>query len=829
MTELSAPIESTGGTTPTATRSYRPWVPGPDFRRPVLVDLLAAGVLGLLVVNAFDPAFGGMLWLTVGGAGIAAGLLVAFLTVQFKTSPITTVIATLVGFFALGAIAVPDTAIAGVIPGPGTPTALFDGITHGWARLLTTNPPVGTVDHLAAIVYLGGFITAGGGLQVARRTRSTWLPLLPALLVEFAAILIGTHSPASTLAQGAGVAIVAISWASLRGARVRLRVHVVGSNALTRRITAAAFVVIVLGAGMLVAKVEPFASANNRYVLRDHTQPPFDPNNYPSPLAGYPAWRAQAQPKSTTLNQTIMTVRGLPADVPVRVAVMDVYDGTVWLVGGTSDAQDRSGSGQFLRVGSDLTASAIREPGQSIRSKGPATRASLSVSLDHYNDVWVPGVSGLQAMTSTSTAGADVAASLRFNQVTDSAAIPSGVGGGTTIHEQAEVPVASYVGNKGTSRDRIVGDEPADPSVDLPDVADTSGQQNKITLKGEADRLIGGAPTDYAKAKALETALTKSGQAYFSDGLTQASTNALTKFRSGHNLYQLEQFLGAVNPNDPTKSIFVGNAERYAAAMAAMARTEGLPARVVVGFRANANDKVPAKVQDGVTTFTADQADAWVEIAFKDVGWVAFYPTPPRSQKDLPTQKLQQQSSKPADVQAQPPVSPPPNPVTLQDQVKHSNDKANKSSSSFHIPAWVWLILKIICYPLILIAAVVGAITGYKRWRTKRRRTWGSPVDRVSGAWAEMLDQLRDLGTTVPRKGTRLEVAGGIPAEKWDQMIGFAAGIDAAMFGPDDPDDESVSSLWDYVEAERVTLLSALERKRRWIAQVNLSSLKPWR
>jgi hypothetical protein len=285
---------------------------------------------------------------------------------------------------------------------------------------------------------------------------------------------------------------------------------------------------------------------------------------------------------------------------------------------------------------------------------------------------------------------------------------------------------------------------------------------------------------------------------------------------------------GNINP-DGGQPLYFGNAERYAAAMAAMARQLGLPARVVVGFRPKINGEKVAVRSGGTVTFRAKDADAWVEIAFQGVGWVAFYPTPSRNRTTIPQPKQQTVSPKEAQVQAPPPVTLPPNPATLQDQNKNKNDKSHKASNPFHIPAWVWLILKIIFYPLIVVAAIVGAITGLKRWRRNRRRTRGSPVDRVSGAWAEMLDQLRDLGARVPRKGTRLEVASGVPAETWDQLDGFAAGIDAAMFGPEDPDDESVKSLWDYVDEERTKLLASLETKKRWLTQLNLASLKPWR
>ncbi|MBS1847165.1 MAG: transglutaminase domain-containing protein [Actinobacteria bacterium] len=816
-----------GGTTDASTgrfgrtRAYRPWVPTPDARRPMLADAALAAALGLLAVQAFAPSFGGNVWWSIGGLGVLVGALIAYAIVQFKLSPVASVLATVAGFFIFGAHAVPDASIAGWVPGPSTPGALFDGITHGWARLMTTVPPVGTVDHIAAIVFGCGYFATLGALLLARRTSSVWLPSVLPMVVAVVAILVGTHQPASTLAQGGALAFGAVIWASVRSSRNRPRVHVVGANAWTTRATAATFVVLIAAAALLVANA---AAPSTRFVLRDHTQPPFDPNNYPSPLTGFPKWRDLAQPKSAARNQTVMTVSGMPASVPVRVAVMDVYDGNVWLVGGPSNTNDLSGSGRFRRVGSDLSSTAAPDPGTSVQTVGPTTKVDARISLEHYNDVWVPTFSGARSMSFGGADSRGLAQQLRFNTTTESAAVGAGISSGSNITVRASVPVVSYVG--GAQRDAIVGSRPADPGVALPPIVDTPTGQN-FTVKSEADKLSSGAKTDYKKAKDLESGLRRSGQAFYSDGINEVNGNPFSKFSSGHNLYQLGQFLSIVNPNNANTPMFIGNSERYAAAMAVMARLEGLPARVVMGFRASVST-TPARTVDGVTTFTPDQADAWVEIAFKGVGWVGFFPTPPRTQNDIPKQPDKSFSKLPADVQAQPPVSPPPNPAILQKQNKDKHSEPTKSNP-FHIPAWVWLLLKIIFYPLILIAAIVGAIRGLKEWRRRRRRSRGSPVDRVAGAWAEMLDHLRDLGAKVPRKGTRLEVAGAIPTDVWEPITGFAAGINAAMFGPDDPTDESAESIWVYVDEQRAETLEGLERKRRWLTQLNLASLKPWR
>jgi transglutaminase-like putative cysteine protease len=71
-----------------------------------------------------------------------------------------------------------------------------------------------------------------------------------------------------------------------------------------------------------------------------------------------------------------------------------------------------------------------------------------------------------------------------------------------------------------------------------------------------------------------------------------------------------------------------GYCEQFAATMAVLLRSLGIPARVAVGF-------TPGIVQgkEGESTIfrvTTNQAHAWVEVLFPDYGWLPFEPTPTR-------------------------------------------------------------------------------------------------------------------------------------------------------------------------------------------------------
>ncbi|MGB9377307.1 MAG: DUF3488 and transglutaminase-like domain-containing protein [Mycobacteriales bacterium] len=64
-----------------------------------------------------------------------------------------------------------------------------------------------------------------------------------------------------------------------------------------------------------------------------------------------------------------------------------------------------------------------------------------------------------------------------------------------------------------------------------------------------------------------------------------------------------------------------GYCEQYASAMAAMARYAGVPARVAIGYTKGVQKR-------GYWSVTTNDAHAWVEIYFQNVGWVPWDPTP---------------------------------------------------------------------------------------------------------------------------------------------------------------------------------------------------------
>jgi transglutaminase-like putative cysteine protease len=120
-----------------------------------------------------------------------------------------------------------------------------------------------------------------------------------------------------------------------------------------------------------------------------------------------------------------------------------------------------------------------------------------------------------------------------------------------------------------------------------------------------AQRIVDGAPDDLARARALEGWLRSHGR--YSDTPPHAETGDLRT--------PLERFLlGELS----------AHCEYFASAMVVMARSVGLPARLVNGFAGGHRNRVGDFVE-----LSGSDAHAWVELHFRDHGWMRFDPTPP--------------------------------------------------------------------------------------------------------------------------------------------------------------------------------------------------------
>ena len=136
-------------------------------------------------------------------------------------------------------------------------------------------------------------------------------------------------------------------------------------------------------------------------------------------------------------------------------------------------------------------------------------------------------------------------------------------------------------------------------------------------VKNTARTVTGAAGTPYQKAMAIQKYLRSSEFTYSLQSPVQGGYD-------GNGLSVLADFL-------QQKS---GYCIHYASAMAVMARLEGIPSRIAVGYAPGrlTGATVTVSGQGALPEYEADARDAhaWPELYFQGLGWVPFEPTPSR-------------------------------------------------------------------------------------------------------------------------------------------------------------------------------------------------------
>lgn len=529
--------------------------------------------------------------------------------------------------------------------------------------------------------------------------------------------------------------------------------------------------VVAVGAGTAVGLGALDDPTAHRTVLRDHVDPPFDPRDYPSPLSRFRAYRKEPVKTGTTLFE----VDGLESGTLVRFAVMDSYDGIVWNVSGGPGAAHDSGTFRRLRNDPDANAKAT------VRGR---------ITVGDYTGVWVPSVGETLSMTPLRDGRADAAAmgELVINRQTGTVAQIGGVEEGTTFEIEAVVPERMY--------DDQIELLQADTSVSLPPPAIVPEQLVDRIQRWQAEEDFSG-NAGGELAVFLRNAFREKG--YYSDGIDDYTP-------AGHGASRLAVLMKVTTP--------VGNAEQYAAAMALAGQRLGLPIRVVIGFR----------VPPGGGAVRGEHVTAWTEVKLEGAGWVPFEPTPPEDQK------LRKPNDEP-DEEPQPQVLQPPR---VPGEPKEADDNLQQGDARRH-RVGLLEILGTVVSAVVVAAKVLGVLSPlwgvllFKLLRRRRRRGADDATLRLTGAWRELADRMRDLGVHPPPGATRREAAYA-SAARYDAVpvVSLAHTADRHVYGAGTPTVEEARAYWDEVDVALKGLRRATPRWRRVVAPFSLASV-PWR
>jgi len=704
--------------------------------------LAIVGIVGL--ATSFDRPG----WLLAGVGGLAVGTLAALVARRLRLGAVPTLLLAIAGYALAGsALAVPGQALFGVIPTGESLASLVVGAVWGWNDLLTLAAPVDLPDYVTVVPYVSAWLVGLVGTTLAARwlpsgPRATWraaILLIGPVLLYLASVLLGTEEPFLPGVRGVLFAAVTLVWLGWRRGAAET-VQVASGGTLRRRVTGTVALVgaaVVLGAVSGAAIVPP----PDRFVLRERIEPPYEPLDFASPLAGFREYSKLLD------DEPLFTVTGLEPGQRLRLATMDAYDGRLWTVAGARIST--SGSGSFALVGRELPDPPLLTP---------AGEQSVRIEIVDYTDVWIPGVGYARALM-LPEASRDELRGLRYNAATGSAVLTSGLTEGDVILSTAVVQDTD-----------LADDDLVDVPVARVELAPVTVIPDIVAAK--ALEFAGDAASPIEQLRAIEQTLQSTG--YFSRGTASDTAPSL----AGHGADRISDLFAG--------TVMVGDEEQYASAFALMARSLGYPARVVLGFAPDVDD-------GDVVTVTGHDVTAWVEVAFEGIGWIPFSPTP--DQTDVP----QDQNPKPQ-TQPQPQVRQPPRSLSELDDLVAAveiDDGDSDADGGFSIPAWLVATAVAVVVPGLLVFGPVVVIGLIKSARTRRRRHAREPHEAVRGAWDELVDRYGELGLRVPVRATRRRTARVLAGQIAVTGLEPAADrADAAVFGDASVAASTVATAW---------------------------------
>lgn len=290
------------------------------YRLTEVLLCAAATVAGGLLYGRF---FAGTEYLPPVCAAALTGTASAAVAGWRRWRTYSTLLVAIGGFVVLAGYGVFRGTIEHGLPTRQTAAEIVQGVLGGWARMLAVAPPADPGADLLITPVLITWATAFTASTLVLRTRTVFVPVLPALLAFAAALLFvgrqpGVQVTATALVLGAALALVLLRAGRTGGEPSRVTAG--------RLAFGAPVVVVVTLAGVLGGLYLPPASGAHRFDLRALLPPPVRGTDMLTPLAGLKG-QLRAEPP-----RRLFTVRldgGARVD-RIGVAALDAFDGVSW-------------------------------------------------------------------------------------------------------------------------------------------------------------------------------------------------------------------------------------------------------------------------------------------------------------------------------------------------------------------------------------------------------------------------------------------------------------------------------------------------------------------
>ncbi|GAA4060188.1 transglutaminaseTgpA domain-containing protein [Agromyces indicus] len=775
MSERIIGPERFGGAEPvrrTGRRRERWTVGRASSPRSAVVSVVMVAAMTAAAMVPWWPVYESRSFVVAAAVAILVGSVIGVIG-AVRRWPSWAVVAAVAGaYLVLGVpVAVPGRAFGDVLPTSEGLVELVAGTALSWKQLVTIAVPVGSYQALLVPPFLLGLIASTAAVTIALRTARPAAAALPPALLLVAGIAVGVIHDELAVQSGLAFLVACVAWL----VRVGLASHraIIGERpseavvaGVRRIIGASALVAVALVGATAAAFVIP---PGPREVVRAQLQPPFEPDDFDSPLAGF---RRAFDPDVGAT--PMLAVSGLPDGAGLRVATLDTYDGIVYSVGGA----DRSAaSGQFTRLPFRLDQTGT--PGQSV---------DITVEVLGYDDVWVPGIGRLERIrfVNPDDRAPVLTEEFHYNDVTGTGGVRTGLREGDEYRARSVASIDDVDLAELRPGGAVLPEAP-DPPEELLQLLDSWAPASD--------------PPGVRLAKVIDGF---HGQGYVSHGVGDDEPS-----RSGHSLDRIAE-LATVKP-------MLGDGEQYAVAAALMARAIGFPARVVVGYLPGED---PSEDDAGRRVFRSDELQAWIEVQASTGAWIQVDPNPerrpvPERQPDEPTIVSRPQSALP----------PPEERTPIDDLVVEPDTGADDRDDDR--AAWLEALLAVARVVGIGLAALLLTLSPFlaivlaKARRRRIRRRAPTPVERIEGGWHEFTDTAADYGYPISAGATRAEQAatvGGL------EPLVLAAVIDRAVYAPDGPDEGDDERIWSAVDELQQRIAAPRSWRERLRAAVSLAS-----
>ncbi|HEX6887366.1 MAG TPA: DUF3488 and transglutaminase-like domain-containing protein [Candidatus Nanopelagicales bacterium] len=660
---------------------------------------VAAGAATMISALALQPLLAGGWWigeslLVVLAIGLTGGIARAL----HLPAPLQPLVQAAVLLVVLTVRFAPQDAIGGVLPGPGALEDLRQLAADGRTYSEVTQAPAPEAVGLLLLVVAGI-----GLIALVVDTLSVGLDLPGLTLVAFASLFVVTWGINDDLAPGWAFVSVGVAWLTVLWAAQADWASRWGPQARP----GAAGMGLLVGVGALVVAL----ASGGLATLRGPSAPvTFGAGSGEGAVQvdALVSLRRSLVDNDLRVMLTYATTAARPDYL--RLAVLDAFDGEQWQASAPPDLTAQPP----LALG----------PGNALAPVDPTSLAPRSGQPVEYR-MDVGPLAG-----STLPSPAHTIASLNDWPV--------------SWDQRTSLPVRSDGTSVQGSRISLVA---APPELDaeglrrastapIPDEAVTAADSADPTpLVGEelatlAREVTAGADTPYDRAVALQRWFTSEGGFQYS-----------TQVEGGASGDALDDFL----------TERVGYCEQFAATMALMARTVGIPSRVVVGF-------TQGRSEGGQWVVRGTDAHAWPELWMGAAGWTRFEPTPGAPTTITPAY------TRPDNSAQSPSAGPSASASDVAPSAAERPDRANApdaavASTSSAALQWLrWLVA------LVVVVLLLLAPAGWRVARRRRRLGRGDP----ESAYREVVDTMIDLGLGVeastPREtlhALRARVGGG--------------------------------------------------------------------